>query len=75
MKLTKDERQSALWQKISAYLEDNLQRLRIKNDGDKSPEETAKLRGQIVAVKKFLAMGEDEQVLHPSPGKEADGFY
>lgn len=54
MKLNPTERDSALWTKISAELEERLQTLREQNDGDKTPEDTAKLRGRISEVKTML---------------------
>ena len=59
MKLTDEERRSALWRKLSAHAESRLQSLRIQNDGDKDAAETAKLRGRIAEVKVFLALGEE----------------
>ena len=66
MKLSDQERHSALWKKLSAYLEDRIQTYRLKNDGDMSELDTARLRGKIAACKEFLAVGE------PAPGVVTD---
>ena len=54
MKLIEFEAQSALWLKIEKELTDRLVTLRGQNDGDRSTEETAKLRGRIAEVKSIL---------------------
>lgn len=56
MTLSNEERQSALWLKLRAHLEDRLEALRFQNDGDRTPEETAKIRGRIAEVKNMLAL-------------------
>ena len=56
--LTKMERDSALWKKIKAEIERDLSVMRLKNDGDKSAEETAKLRGSIAYAKKLLGLND-----------------
>jgi len=54
-KLSAQERDSALWKKLKAEVEHDVGIMRRQNDGDKSAEETAKLRGRIAQAKKFLA--------------------
>lgn len=66
MKLTDLERHSALWRKLNEHLEDQLRICRLKNDGDMSDLETAKLRGRIAALKSIIALAE------PSPIQVAD---
>ena len=59
MKLTEAEKNSALWQKISNYLSERLNSLRVYNDGDiniLTDVQTATVRGQIKEVKSFQAM-------------------
>jgi hypothetical protein len=58
-KLTTMERDSALWKRIQAEVDRELDVLRKQNDGDKNAEETAKLRGRIAQAKKFLGYGLD----------------
>lgn len=54
--LTAQEKDSALWKKLKAHFEERLDVLRIQNDGDKSAEETAKLRGKIAFAKELLGL-------------------
>ena len=61
--LTETEIRSALWIKISAYLEQDLKSLRASNDNDQGENDTAKLRGQIAKVKELLRAGNMEQLL------------
>lgn len=68
MKLTRLERETAVWKKLSEHLEDELQRLRKQNDCSLGVDETAKLRGKIAATKSFLALGEDDPA--PELGNE-----
>lgn len=71
MKLTKEERLSAVWLKISAHYEARLQALRQKNDGNLTAEETAKVRGRIAEAKAILALGAEENL--PAPTAPAIG--
>lgn len=41
--------------KIKAYLEERLERLRVENDADNSPERTANIRGRIAEIKTMLS--------------------
>ena len=66
MTLTDYERQGETWQKIKAHLEQKLAGLRERNDADLDPIETARLRGEIRAVKLMLLLGE------APPAMEAD---
>lgn len=54
MKLTEIEKHHALWRKIEDELTARLAVLREKNDGNLDVSETAKLRGQIVEIKRML---------------------
>ncbi len=54
--LTAGDRQSALWRKLRKHLEQRLQDLRKKNDGNLSELATAALRGEIRAIKRMLAL-------------------
>lgn len=59
MTLTHMERESALWKKIEAHLNERIEVCRRKNDGDLNEIETAKLRGALSAFKQMLALGAD----------------
>lgn len=54
--LTPIELRSGLWLKLVAHYEKELHSLRVKNDGNLQPEETAKTRGRIAEIKKLLAL-------------------
>jgi len=59
LKLTISEKNSPLWAKIKEHYDEELTKLRQKNDGDiikLSAIETAELRGQIRQVKMLLAL-------------------
>jgi hypothetical protein len=60
LKLTYEERHSALWVKLAEHLEARLDLLRAKNDNPIPAEETSRLRGQIREVKSLLALGQPE---------------
>jgi hypothetical protein len=47
---------SETWIRLHKHYTDRLQKLRADNEADLSPEQTAKLRGQIKEVKAFLAL-------------------
>lgn len=56
MTLSKADLNSPLWRALADYQADRLAALRAQNDGDLSPEQTAKLRGRIQEVQAFLAL-------------------
>lgn len=63
MKFTEAERTSAAWVRLEKYLKDELDILRIRNDGDADQLGTAKLRGRIYEIKKILSFATpDERV-------------
>lgn len=57
MTLTQEDRDNPLWLKLKAEYEARLAQLRASNDTDKDEIATAKLRGQISEIKRFLDMG------------------
>lgn len=54
MKLNAAEVNEPIWKKIEKHLAERLDVLRLKNDGDLTEVETAKLRGCILAFKEML---------------------
>ena len=58
--LTKIEREGAVWKKIEAKLKSELDLLRRSNDGNLPEVATARLRGQIAAVKDLLSIGTEK---------------
>lgn len=73
--LSEQEMQSALWLKISAWMESRLSELREMNDYTSTPLETEKLRGKIELLKELRSAGlnrvlNEEGVSHPLPGDD-----
>ena len=58
--LTNQEKDSALWKKLTAHFEGRLQVYRTNNDSNLNVEDTAKLRGKIAATKELLALGNED---------------
>jgi len=56
--LTNIERDSALWKKLNGFFEDRLASARKRNDLLQDIDVTNLLRGEIVAIKKILALNE-----------------
>lgn len=57
--LSEGEKLHPLWLRLKAYLEGELQRLRIVNDKPKTELETARLRGRIDCTKAIIGLGAD----------------
>jgi len=64
------ERDSPLWHRLMGYLDTRLKRLRIENDADKSPEATARIRGQIAEVKLMMGLNNDQPVVEPDRSEQ-----
>lgn len=61
-KLTREELNSALWEKLQAHFRERLDTARQENDYMHQDERvTAKIRGRITAYKEFLELGETEE--------------
>lgn len=58
MKLTYEERHSALWVKLSKEFEERLSVLRQQNDGELDAIGTARLRGRIAELKVLMELGQ-----------------
>lgn len=65
--LSQAERMSAVWQRLERHCHERLDTLRRQNDHNLTEAETAKVRGRIAEIKRFLALGDT-----PAP-PEADG--
>lgn len=61
MTLTNIERSSTAWLKLRDEINNRIGLLRVKNDGDLTEVETARLRGRIAALKDLVAWGEPDQ--------------
>lgn len=58
LNLTRAERNSAVWEKIAAFLEGKLSKLRIENESfSLTEDQTRDLRAQIAVCKQILAAG------------------
>lgn len=62
------ERRDPLWNRIKAFLEGRLQSHRLDNDNNKSPEDTAKLRGRIAELKYLLDLDRRVEHVPAEPG-------
>jgi hypothetical protein len=49
---------SASWVAVAAWAQSRIDTLRVKNETDLDPLETARVRGQIKALKELLALPE-----------------
>lgn len=56
--LSPHEIQGSTWLKLKEGIEEKIDQLRKRNDGDFDLVETTRLRGQIMALKNLLAVGE-----------------
>lgn len=50
----KIDKYSPTWVNLKKYLQDRLQKLRVKNDATQNHEQTERLRGQITEIKMLL---------------------
>jgi len=62
-KFTANELGSTAWAKLHSYIDSRISALRIKNDAELDELATARLRGQIVALKNLLALGNPDQAM------------
>lgn len=66
--LTHEERTSPLWRRLHAHLLEQIDALRIENDGAHSEGMTARLRGRIAELKMLAALNnEPNPEAHPAP--------
>ncbi len=55
LELDRTDTQSATWQKVEAYLKEQLAECREANDVQQDADKTAKLRGKIELIKDTLS--------------------
>ncbi len=60
-KLLPGERESALWGRLRVELEARVESARVKLEGDLPPEVTAKVRGEIKAMRQILDFASEER--------------
>ena len=53
------QRSSDVWLLVTKYCEERMAQLRRENDGDLDERRTAKIRGRIAEIQKFLRAGEE----------------
>lgn len=61
MKLEPHELDSSAWKKVAAYVEERIKEQVRSLENDKPEIETAKLRGQLKALRGVLKLGQPEQ--------------
>lgn len=61
--LTPGDLISPTWARLRKHMEARLQSLRAKNDNDLDPIATAKLRGEVKALKNLLALSTTDQAM------------
>lgn len=61
--LTPGDKQSQAWRKLVIRWKARLEELRGQNDGPKSSEETANLRGRIAEIKGMLDLNTDQPIV------------
>lgn len=58
MKLTDTDRNSSTWAAVKEYAAVRITELQRDLEADRTPEQTAKLRGRIAEIRSFLRAGE-----------------
>ena len=61
--LTSGEKASPFWGRLKSWLEKQLHDARCHNDNLLSAEETAAKRGEIQALKRFIALGDEPPII------------
>lgn len=61
--LTDEDRRSATWQKIKAYMDKRVELLRAKNDKNLDERKTALLRGSIAELKHLMNLGTERPMV------------
>ena len=63
MNITAADRDSPVWRWLIAHLEERIDVLRRQNDNDLTPEQTSKLRGQILELARLLRLDKDRPIV------------
>lgn len=63
--LSEHERQSALWLKLKAHLDERLALLRARNDKPRDEAKSNLLRGQLAELKHLLSLNEEKRTPPP----------
>jgi hypothetical protein len=62
-RLTDNDKSTPLWLRLKAHLEERLAAARVRNDMPLPENDTAMLRGEIKALKRFIALGDARPVM------------
>ena len=69
--LSEQDKRNPFWLQLKAYLEDELDMLRNRNDAPRPKADTAMLRGEIRALKRVISLGDDRPVTGDMPYGDA----
>lgn len=69
--LSDQDRNSALWLRLSEELTNRLDRARRKNDGPLTEQETATVRGEIHCLMMIIKLGQDRPLITGDEGPTA----
>lgn len=61
--LSQGDKVSSLWVRLCAHMEERVSAARQRNDKPLPEMETAMLRGEIKALTRLIALGDDQPVL------------
>ena len=59
-RLDRNDVASLTWAKLSRHIESKIARLRVRNDNNLSPDDTAMVRGEIKGLKNLLALAQPD---------------
>lgn len=57
--LSAQDRNSACWQKVEGFIDEQLAKMRLRNDTDITEHQTARLRGFIACLKAMKSLNSD----------------
>ena len=63
MNITPSDRDSPVWRALMTYLGERVEALRRQNDTDHTPEQTSKLRGQILELNTLLKLDKERPIV------------
>ncbi len=58
--LDRNDVASVVWAKLSKHIESKIARLRVRNDANIGPDDTAMIRGEIKGLKNLLALAQPD---------------
>lgn len=66
--LNPGDRQSSVWKKLKAHMEERIESLRARNDRHHDERKTAQLRCSIAELQHLISLGEDRLLPPPEDG-------